>query len=144
MINYLNKIRKNIIDLLIICTCCCPINLYADWELVGSEYLSDGYKECLELVFSNGIPYVVFAEQLTSPEMSGISVMKLENNHWTYVGQPGFAGNFYDNVGAVGISFPQSLPVSRSHSQMASLVVRLIRSKRSLEWMTASFAFSIF
>ena len=110
MIKCLNKIRKDIINFLIICTCCCPIHLYADWELVGSEYLSDGYKECLELVFSNGIPYVVFAEQRTSPEMSGISVMKLENNHWTYVGQPGFAGNFYDNVGAVGMSFSNDTP----------------------------------
>ena len=87
MIKCLNKIRKDIINFLI-------IFLFVFWELVGSEYLSDGYKECLELVFSNGIPYVVFAEQRTSPEMSGISVMKLENNHWTYVGQPGFAGNF--------------------------------------------------
>ena len=110
MIKYLNKIRKNIINLLIICTCYFPINLYADWELVGSENFPEGNKDYIELVFSSGTPYVVFAEQRFSPDVNGISVMKLESNQWTYVGQPGFAGNFNDLVGAVSLSFSNDTP----------------------------------
>jgi hypothetical protein len=69
MIKCLNKIRKDIINFLIICTCCCPIHLYADWELVGSEYLSD-IKKCLSLYFQR---YSCgFCRTTKSPEMSGI------------------------------------------------------------------------
>jgi len=115
MKKFLSKIRISSFIFLVAFFICCPNYLYSDWELVGPDNFPECYyRDYIEIEFLDGIPYVVFAEHLINPEIKGISVMKLENGHWVYVGQPCFAGSFADigvNItSAVSLAFSGNTP----------------------------------
>ena len=106
MYKYIYRVRLLIIVFLIVSFTCSPVILFAGWEEVGTDKIHGGWKDCLGLEFSNGIPYVVFLDA----ENDGISLMKLEGGHWDYVGQPGFAGSWDYMVEALSLKFLNDTP----------------------------------
>jgi len=106
MYNYIYRVRLLLIVFLIVSFACSPDVTFAGWEQVSNEKIHGGWKDCLGLEFSNDIPYVVFLDA----ENDGISLMKLENGEWDYVGQPGFAGSWDYMVEALSLKFLNDTP----------------------------------